>query len=259
MGVIFAHITWQVYKEYNFYAMNELITYAQELFGINLTPSQQAAFEIYEDELIDWNAHQNLTAIAEPAQIRIKHFLDSLSCVLAIKNLSSQRIIDIGTGAGFPGLPLKILGPDLHLVLVESVGKKAAFCKHICRKLDFLEVEIIQGRAELIGHQPNFRERADWAVARAVASLPVLVEYLLPLVCLGGHALAMKGENAPAEIQEAQPGIELLGGRLNKLVPVSLPGVEEKRYLVVIEKIAATPDRFPRRVGIPAKRPLGSN
>lgn len=239
--------------------MNELVTFASELFGINLSASQRAAFEIYERELIDWNTHQNLTAIADPPQIRIKHFLDSLSCILAMKNSPRQRIIDVGTGAGFPGLPLKIIYPDLHLVLVESVGKKAAFCEHVCRVLGLNQVEIIQERAEVIGHQPQNRERGDWAVARAVATLPVLVEYLLPLVRRGGFALAMKGENAHAEVQTAQSGIELLGGRLKRLIPVILPGVEEERYLVVIEKVSATPDRFPRRVGIPAKRPLGNN
>lgn len=237
--------------------MKELATYTSELFRINITASQLAAFETYENELIDWNSQHNLTAIDDPQQIRIKHFLDSLSCILAMKNTSRQRIIDVGTGAGFPGLPLKIINPDLHLILVESIGKKAAFCEHICRVLGFKEVEVIQERAEVIGHQLQTREQSDWAVARAVAALPVLVEYLLPLVHRGGYVLAMKGENAHAEVQAAQSGIELLGGRLSRLIQVNLPGVEEERYLVVIEKVSATPERFPRRVGIPAKRPLG--
>jgi 16S rRNA (guanine527-N7)-methyltransferase len=139
------------------------------------------------------------------------------------------------------------------------VGKKAAFCQHICQVLGIDKTEIIQERAEVVARRPEFREQNDWAVARAVAALPVLVEYLLPLVRIGGYALAMKGENGPKEVQSAQTGIELLGGQVKQLIPVTLPGVEEERYLVVIEKIAATPDKFPRRVGIPAKRPIGNH
>jgi len=239
--------------------MNEFAANARDLLNINLTASKQKAFETYEEELITWNALHNLTAIADPQEIRIKHFLDSLSCILAMENTSKNRVIDIGTGAGFPGLPLKILDANIQLTLVESIGKKAAFCEHICRELGLTQVEIIQERAETVGHDPKIREQYDWALARAVAALPVLVEYLLPLVRIGGFALAMKGENGPAEVQAAQSGIELLGGQFSQLMPVTLPGVEEERYLVVIEKIASSPDRFPRRVGIPKKRPLGIN
>jgi 16S rRNA (guanine527-N7)-methyltransferase len=139
------------------------------------------------------------------------------------------------------------------------VGKKAAFCEHICQVLGFNDVEIIRGRAETVGHQSRFRDQADWAVGRAVATLPVLVEYLLPLTHVGGWALAMKGENAQAEVEVAQQGIAMLGGELEQMIPVKLPGIKEERYLVVIKKISPTPDRFPRRVGIPSKRPLGVN
>jgi 16S rRNA (guanine527-N7)-methyltransferase len=239
--------------------MNDYIAYAKQLFEIELSDSQQAAFHIYENELIEWNSQHNLTAIDDPDQIKVKHFLDSLSCVLAMKNTPAESIIDIGTGAGFPGLPLKILDPKTHLTLVESVGKKAAFCEHICQVLGFNDVEIIRERAEALGQQPRFREQTDWAVARAVAALPVLVEYLLPLIHVGGRALAMKGENAYAEVQAAQQGITLLGGEFEQMIPVELPGIEEVRYLVVIKKISPTPDRYPRRVGIPSKRPLGVN
>ena len=239
--------------------MNEFAANARDLLNINLTASQQKAFVTYEEELIAWNALHNLTAIADPQQIRVKHFLDSLSCILAMENTSKNRVIDIGTGAGFPGLPLKILDANIQLTLVESIGKKAAFCEHICRELGFTQVEIIQERAETVGHDPKNREQYDWALARAVAALPVLVEYMLPLVRIGGFALAMKGKNGPAEVQAAQSGIELLGGQFSQLMPVAIPGVEEERYLVVIEKIASSPDHFPRRVGIPKKRPLGIN
>lgn len=239
--------------------MDELIESADKLFGIQLTASQQAAFHIYETELIDWNTRTNLTAIHDVHQIRIKHFLDSLSCTLAMRGTPANQVIDVGTGAGFPGIPLKIVEPGRKLTLVESIGKKAEFCRHICDKLNFIGVEIIQERAEIVASRPDIRENYDWAVARAVAMLPVLVEYLLPLVRLGGYALAMKGESGPAEAQTAEQAIYILGGQVEQLIPVTLPGVEVERYLVVIKKIATTPDNFPRRVGIPAKRPLGTD
>lgn len=239
--------------------MKEMIEYAWNLFGIRISADQQSAFEIYEQQLIDWNTRFNLTAIDNPKQIRVKHFLDSLSCTLALRNTPSDRVTDIGTGAGFPGLPLKIICPTINLTLVESVGKKAAFCQHITQTINLSKVGILQERAESVAANPNEREKSDWAIARAVATLPVLVEYLLPLVRVGGYALAMKGESGPAEAQSAEQAIHILGGQIHQLIPVTLPGVEDQRYLVVIEKTVATPDRFPRRVGIPAKRPLGIN
>jgi len=167
-----------------------------------------------------------------------------------------NSVIEVGTGAGFPGLPLKIINPDLQLTLVESVGKKAQFCQYIVDNLGLSGVRIIKERVEVIGHNKNHRQRYDWAVARAVAVMPVLVEYLLPLVRVGGAMLAMKGESAPAEAHSAEYAIQLMGGHLRKLVPVILPGVVEERYLVVVDKIAATPNQYPRKVGVPAKKPL---
>jgi 16S rRNA (guanine527-N7)-methyltransferase len=167
-------------------------------------------------------------------------------------------VIDVGTGAGFPGLPLKILYPNMHLTLVESVGKKASFCRHIVKTLGLEGVEVIQDRAENVGQMPAHRETYDWALARAVAILPVLAEYLLPLVKVGGAMLAMKGESGPAEAHASEHAARMLGGMLRKLTPVSLPAVAEERYLIVIDKVAATPAGFPRGVGIPAKKPLKS-
>ncbi len=236
--------------------MKELIKNAWNLFGVRISDAQRSAFEIYEQQLIEWNTRINLTAIDDPKQIRVKHFLDSLSCILAMRSTPTDRVIDVGTGAGFPGLPLKIICPSIDLALIESVSKKAAFCEHICQMINLPDVEILQERAESIAARPDFREMGDWAIARAVATLPVLVEYLLPLVRVGGYAVAMKGESGPAEAQSAEQAIQILGGQIQQLIPIILPGVEEQRYLVVIEKIAATPDRYPRRAGIPAKRPL---
>ena len=239
--------------------MREVAENAWNLFGIRISDEQLAAFEVYELQLIEWNSRFNLTAIDNPKQIRVKHFLDSLSCTLAIRNTNTDRVIDVGTGAGFPGLPLKIICPAINMTLVESVGKKAAFCEHITQTINLQQVDILQERAETIASQVETRERFDWAIARAVAAMPILVEYLLPLIRVGGHALAMKGESGPAEVQTAEHAIQILGGRVQQLIPVTLPGVEDERYLVVIEKTAATPERYPRRVGIPAKRPLGAD
>jgi len=211
---------------------------------------------LYERELVDWNTRFNLTAIRDPQEIHVKHFLDSLTCLLAFRDASIGNLVDIGTGAGLPGIPIKIIYPKIHLTLVESVGKKAEFCRHVVNVLDLSGVEVVQQRAETLGQDPAYREQYDWAVARAVAILPVLVEYLLPLVRVGGSMLAMKGESGPAEAHSSDHALRVLGGHLRQLVPVTLPGVAEERYLVVIDKVAATPRGYPRKVGIPAKRPL---
>jgi 16S rRNA (guanine527-N7)-methyltransferase len=236
--------------------MQELTKQAQQLLGIHLTRSQQSALSLYDRELIDWNTRFNLTAIRDPQEIHVKHFLDSLTCLMALRETPFDRLIDVGTGAGFPGIPLKIIFPKMQLTLVESVGKKAEFCRHVVNILDLKRVEVVQDRAESLGHNPSFREQYDWAVARAVAILPVLAEYLLPLVRMGGSMLAMKGESGPVEAHSAERALRVLGGHLRQLLPVALPGVAEERYLVVINKVAATPKGYPRNVGVPAKRPL---
>ena len=236
--------------------MKVLAETVQALTGFRLNSSQLAAFVCYERELIDWNTRINLTAIHNPEQIQMKHFLDSLSCLNAMQNTAYERVIDIGTGAGFPGIPLKITCPNVQLTLVESVGKKADFCRHIVQKLGLTNVQVIQERAEALGQLRDHREQYDWALARAVANMPILMEYLLPLARNGGNALAMKGSNAPAETQSAENAIRLLGGRLRRLIPVELPGIAEERYLVVVDKIASTPPGYPRRAGLPARRPL---
>jgi 16S rRNA (guanine527-N7)-methyltransferase len=236
--------------------MKELARQAHALLGLHLTTAHLAALEKYESELIAWNKQTNLTAIDQPRKIRARHFLDALTCLLAMRESPMERVIDVGTGAGFPGLPLKIICPSMRLTLVESVGKKTSFCRHIVKILGLEGVEILQKRAEAVGSMAAHRQQYDWSVARAVAVMPVLMEYLLPLVRIGGRTLAMKGESGPAEAHDAESAMQLLGGHLRQLIPVTLPGVEDERYLVVVDKVAATPDRYPRRVGVPAKRPL---
>lgn len=236
--------------------MEKLAQAAQSLFNIHLTGRQVMSLITYERELMDWNQKFNLTAIREMEAIRTKHFLDSFSCVLAWKANPPSRLVDVGTGAGFPGLPLKILYPNLQLTLVESVGKKAMFCQHIVRVLGLEGVDVVQARAETIGQELKHRESYDWAVARAVANMNVLSEFLLPLVRVGGMMLAQKGESGPAEAQSAEGAMKLLGGRLKQVVQVNLPGVVDDRFLVLVEKTAATPPKYPRKPGVPAKTPL---
>jgi len=254
--------------------MQKLIEGIRKL-GLTLTPDQVGMFRRYRDELIAWRPRVNLTAIADDEGIQIKHFLDSLSCLVAVSagrpsapNAAEQaqvclfkpdtRLIDVGSGAGFPGLPLKIVCPTLKLTLLEATGKKVEFLNHMVAALDLKDVTVIKGRAEEVGRSPDHRERYDWAVARAVAEMSVLAEYLLPFVRIGGRALAQKGEDVHAEVSGAETAITHLGGRLNRLIPLELTGIAETRHLVLVDKIAAMPIKYPRRPGMPEKHPLSS-
>jgi 16S rRNA (guanine527-N7)-methyltransferase len=229
---------------------------ARQRLGLPLSRRQLEAFSIYSAELVAWNERANLTAITDPAGIEIKHFLDSLTIVPYLGRSPAGRLIDVGTGAGFPGLPIKIACPAMRVTLVEATGKKADFCRHVVERLGLEGVEVVHARAEEVGQNSAHRQQYDIAVARAVAALPVLAEYLLPLVRLGGMAIAQKGESGPAEAHAAEGPLRLLGGRLQQVAPVELPGVAEARYLVILDKIAATPPDYPRRTGLPARRPL---
>jgi 16S rRNA (guanine527-N7)-methyltransferase len=226
----------------------------RSLVGLSLNQAQQRAFRWYSNELQQWNEKFNLTAITEPNDIEIKHFLDSLTCLLALEPEGS--LIDIGTGGGFPGIPIKMARPQIQVNLVESTNKKVDFCRHVIKGLELEGIRAFHGRAEELGQQPEHRGGYDMAVARAVAPMNVLAEYLLPFLRMGGRMVAMKGETGPAEAQQAESAIELLGGHVRRLLPVELPGVAETRYLIVVEKISATPEDFPRRPGMPSKRPL---
>jgi 16S rRNA (guanine527-N7)-methyltransferase len=235
--------------------MEHLLRGAQA-FGLSLTETQLEQFRIYQALLIEWNTRVNLTAVRDPIQIEIRHFLDSLSCATVTGDLNGRSLIDVGSGAGFPGLPLKILYPDLRLTLLDSVGKKTRFLEAVAAALELPDVTILTERAEVAGQLPAHRGRYDWGVARSVAELRVLAEFLLPLCRIGGHALAQKGANAPAEIEAALHAITLLGGDRPHLSTIRLPGVEEAHHLIVIPKVGETGGRYPRRPGIPAKRPL---
>ncbi len=238
--------------------MEPLISSACEL-NLKLTDDHLAAFETCYRELIDWNQRFNLTAITDREGVLVRHFLDSLSCLKVLpreKLAAGARVIDVGSGAGFPGLPLKIVCPAMQLTLLEATHKKVVFLRHLIRELGLRRVQVIHGRAEELGRNPAHREQYDWAIARAVAEMSTLVEYLLPLVRVGGAMLAQKGEAAAAEVHDADAAIITLGGKVRQLVPVELRGLAETRYLVVVDKVAATPEKYPRRPGMPKKRPL---
>jgi len=227
-------------------------------FNISLSNAQLEMFETYSRELIAWNQYVNLTRIIEPNEITVKHFLDSLSVVQALpKNLPPNfSLIDVGTGAGFPGLPLKIALPNIRLTLLESVGKKTKFLQHIVDTLQLENVIVLNARAEEAGRQAAQREQHDVAVARAVAALPVLAEYLLPLVKPGGVAIMQKGQEPTDEIKSAANALGILGGKVKKSIPVQIDGLEAARHLIVVKKIKSTPKQYPRRPGLPAKKPI---
>lgn len=226
------------------------------VFEITLSPHQIEQFARYQALLLEWNQRINLTAIREPEAIQQRHFLDALSCVRATGDLNGRSLIDVGTGAGFPGLPLKILFPALRLTLVESVAKKARFLEAAAAELGLSNVSVVVERAEVLGQDAAHRGQYDWAAARAVAELRVLLEYLLPLCRLEGHVLAQKGESTAREAVAAKQALAVLGGTLQETIPIHLPRREELHYLVVVRKTAVTPAPYPRRTGIPAKRPL---
>jgi 16S rRNA (guanine527-N7)-methyltransferase len=229
----------------------------RDLVGYDLSKDQLSALQVFEDELLKWNQNISLTAIRDSEGVRTKHFLDSLTVLLAWDRQSSpERVVDVGTGAGFPGLVLKLVWPSIQLTLVESVHKKADFCRHMVERLGLEGVRVLAERAETVGQDPTHRHGYDLAVARAVARMPILMEYLLPLIHRNGVVIAMKGETAHAETHAAHHAINLLGGKLHRIINVKLPGVVEERFIVVIHKVARTPEEYPRRVGAPAKNPI---
>lgn len=235
--------------------MERLISGAQRL-GLFLTPEQVARFQVYYEELIRWNRRVNLTAIVDYEEVQLKHFLDSLTITLALKGLPSH-LLDIGTGAGFPGVPLKILYPRISLTLVDSVHKKAAFLHHLLARLDLEGVAVLAERAEHLAHDERYRQRFDIVLSRGVAKLATLAELTLPFCALGGAFIALKKGEVDGEIAAAARAIDILGGRLRDVKRVSLEEFEkEERVLVIIDKLTPTPQRYPRRPGSPQKHPL---
>ena len=224
---------------------------------VALTPLDAERFERYAVELLDWNRRVNLTAITDPLEIVHKHFLDSLALIACCGFQTGGSIIDVGSGAGFPGLPIALARPDLQVTLLEATRKKCDFLRHLVATLGVGNVSVVQARAENAARDPAHRERHAVAVARAVAEMATLAEYLLPLVRIGGWIVAQKSGEIEAEVGRAGAAIMALGGHLRRIAPLRLPGIEEARYAVIVDKIAPTPDRYPRRAGMPEKRPIG--
>ncbi len=238
-------------------ALPTLLRDGAGVLGIDLNEAHLDAFRIYARTLLDWNQRLNLTAITEPDEIAVKHFLDALSINPHLPALPPDfALIDVGSGAGLPGLPLKIIRPALRLTLLEARAKKTAFLQHMIEALNVAGATVVTARAEEAGHQPVLREQYDLAIARAVAPLPVLAEYMLPLVKVGGWMAAQKGLHPGDEIKAAANALDILGGGLPQVRPLSVPGLAAARHLVLIQKVEPTPSMYPRRPGLPSKKPL---
>ncbi|MFC1914305.1 16S rRNA (guanine(527)-N(7))-methyltransferase RsmG [Chloroflexota bacterium] len=230
-----------------------------EKLGFHLSSAQLEQFQAYYRELVDWNRRVNLTAITDCEEVQVKHFLDSLTVVQALAQPIGKKglsVIDVGSGAGLPGIPLKILLPGIRLVLLEATAKKAEFLHHLKSKLGLSDVEIVAERAEEAGHNAEYRKRFVLVLSRAVAGLSTLVELALPFCAVGGSFVAQKKGNIDLEVEQAAGAIGLLGGRLREVRRIELSEFTDRRYLVIIDKMSPTPQKYPRRPGIPAKRPL---
>lgn len=221
---------------------------------IELTNTQQEQFENYKNLLLEWNEKINLTAITDEDDIILKHFVDSMTIIKYIKNNSS--IVDVGTGAGFPGIPVKIANPSLNVTLVDSLNKRLLFLEDVINKLTLNQIKTVHSRAEEFGQNKLYREKFDVATSRAVANLSVLVEYLLPLVKVGGKCICMKGSEIEEELKNSEDAIKLLGGEIERVEEFTLPESDIKRNIVIIKKIRQTPNRYPRKPGVPSKNPL---
>lgn len=224
--------------------------------GISLTEEQTEQFMLYYEKLIEVNRVMNLTAITEFEDVMRKHFLDSLTLVKAADIKNVKRVLDLGTGAGFPGIPLKIAFPDTEFVLLDSLNKRVKFLHDIIELCRLKKIQAVHGRAEELAGKKEYRESFDLCVSRAVANLSSLSEYCLPYVEKGGLFVSYKSGNIQEELEAAGYAIQILGGRIKDTVKFKLPGSDMDRSLVVIEKIKETPTRYPRRAGIPSREPL---
>ncbi|HAA43494.1 MAG TPA: 16S rRNA (guanine(527)-N(7))-methyltransferase RsmG [Ruminiclostridium sp.] len=237
---------------------NELIKLLKDgasEFNINLEKEDIESFFKYKETLLKWNKNINLTAITDDRDIIIKHFIDSISVVPYIgKDL--KKVIDVGTGAGFPGIPLKIIEKDLNVTLLDSLEKRTKFLNEVIEKLDLKNIEVIHSRAEDKGVSGDFREKFDLALARAVANLPVLLEYCLPFVKTGGTFIAMKGSDIQEELDNSKKALEILGGEIKDVIKFNLPSTDIKRNIIIIKKFRHTPTKYPRKSGKPSKAPL---
>ena len=237
--------------------MESLIKDLKE-FKINLSEKQTDNFFKYYELLVEWNSFMNLTAITEFDEVLKKHFVDSVSLICALPDIeeASYEMIDVGTGAGFPGIPLKIAFPNLKITLLDSLNKRVQFLNEVICRLDLQDIEAVHGRAEDFAKPGKLREKYDLCVSRAVANLATLSEYCLPFVKIGGYFISYKSEKITEEYENAREAIKVLGGKYEKQVEFTLPDSDIYRNLFIIKKEKNTPGKFPRKAGLPSKEPI---
>ena len=231
----------------------EIMGYVEEL-GIKLSKEQAEKFFNYMNLLLEWNEKINLTAITEEKEVIVKHFVDSLTIAKYIPEGAS--LVDVGTGAGFPGIPLKIIREDLKITLLDSLQKRINFLDVVIKELNLENIETIHARVEEFGKNSKYRESFEVATSRAVANLSTLTEYLLPLVKVGGIAVCMKGSSIEEELETSKKAINVLGGKVSNVFEFDLPKTDIKRNIVIVDKINKTPSKYPRKPGMPSKEPI---
>lgn len=233
-----------------------LLLESAQALGIALSEAQTDQFMQYLSLLLEWNEKMNLTAITDPVEVVQKHFIDCISVLPHLDLQGGETMIDVGTGAGFPGVPLKIASPALQVTLLDALQKRLTFLDTLTQSLDLYDVTLVHSRAEDGGQNPDLREQFDLCVSRAVANLAVLLEYCLPFVKVGGKLAALKGPDAAQEIEQAQNALQILGGKVTAVIPITIPQTDLQHQLVLVEKIAPTPQRYPRKAGKISKKPL---
>ncbi|PAB58496.1 16S rRNA (guanine(527)-N(7))-methyltransferase RsmG [Anaeromicrobium sediminis] len=227
-----------------------------EKLGLSIDDNRINKLIKYKDILVEWNKFMNLTGITEDREVMIKHFLDSLSCLSLDYIKKDSSVIDVGTGAGFPGIPIRIYHDEVKLTLLDSLNKRIKFLQEVCTQNNLDNVDFVHGRAEDIGKKKEYREKYDIAVARAVARLNVLCEYCLPFVKVGGYFICQKGPTINEELEEGKKAISILGGELVEKVDIHIPYTDLSHNVVVIRKVKNTPNKYPRKAGTPNKNPL---
>lgn len=227
-----------------------------EMLSVEVDRKKIDQFNQFYDLIVEWNKVMNLTAITDYKDVVEKHFLDSLSVERILKLDDIKAVMDVGTGAGFPGMPLKIIYPDLKITLLDSLNKRVRFLNEVIRQLELKNIDAIHGRAEDIGKNENYREKYDLCVSRAVANLATLSEYCMPFVKVGGVFVSYKSGDIDEEVLKSKKAISLFGGKIDEVVKFQLPGTDINRAFVKIKKIKGTPKKYPRKSGIPSKEPL---
>ena len=233
---------------------SKLIKEYNKGFDVELNEEKIEKFYKYMELLIEWNEKMNLTAITEPNDIILKHFIDSITIEKYIEK--NANLIDVGTGAGFPGIPLKIVRDDLQITLMDSLNKRIKFLDEVIKVDDLKNIDAIHSRAEELSRNKDFRESFDYATSRAVASLNVLLEYMLPFVKVGGYCICMKGANVDEEIETSKKALNILNAKIEKVDSLCLPMSDYSRNIVIVKKVGKTPEKYPRKPGQPAKEPL---